>query len=99
MHEGCVSDASRIWAFMSFMGFEGINFRVLVWLVSRHFINRAIGVGFTGRWIDPSITRAVIWTSHHLTEDTSMELRVNAKQMLIGHWVKARREGSEDTRR
>ena len=57
--------------------------------------------GFTGRWIEPSIIRAVIWTSHRLTEETSMELRVNAKQMMlvIDHWVKTRWEGSEDMRR
>lgn len=72
-------DASSIWTFNSFMVFKDIKFRVLAWLLSRHFINRAIGVGFTGRWIEPSITRAVIWTSHHLTEETSMELSVNAK--------------------
>ena len=94
-------DASSIWTFISFMVFKDIKFRVLAWLVSHHFINRAIGVGFTGRWMEASITRAVIWTSHHLTEETSMELRVNAKQMMlvIDHWVKAGWEVSEDTRR
>ena len=102
MHRGCVSDTSRsTWTFMSFTVFKDMKFRVLEWLVSRHFINRATGVGLAGRWIEPSITRAVIWTSHHLTEETSVELRVNAKQMMlmIDHWMKARWEGSGDTRR
>lgn len=97
-----MSDTSRsIWTFMSFRVFKDMKFRVLAWLVSHQFINRAIGVGFAGRWIEPPITRAVIRTSHHLTEETSMELRVNAKQMMlmVDHWMKARWEGSGNTRR